>query len=84
MKVLLVLLFCIVICDARSVPHYITDEERCSARLPSGFICANVFKGFTFNVKTKKCEPFTTNLCKKPLNAFATLEECKKRNLLKD
>ncbi|EYC34647.1 hypothetical protein Y032_0001g75 [Ancylostoma ceylanicum] len=82
MKVLLVLLallFCIAMCNARSEMHIFTDEERCAKPIHSGFICENEYSRFTFNAKTKKCEQFTTKLCKEPVNSYDTLEECKRR-----
>ncbi|KAL6727490.1 hypothetical protein Aduo_009360 [Ancylostoma duodenale] len=79
MKVLLVLLFCIAICEATSERHTHSDEERCGTPIPKGKECAKEYKGFTFNINAKKCEPLTTKLCRLPLNSFDTVEECQKR-----
>ncbi|RCN36209.1 Kunitz/Bovine pancreatic trypsin inhibitor domain protein [Ancylostoma caninum] len=82
MKVFLGLFFCIAICEANlKVPQILLlpAEERCSTPIAKDKECAREYKGFTFNIKTKKCEPFTTKLCRLPLNSFNTLEECEQR-----
>ncbi|KAL6727621.1 hypothetical protein Aduo_009484 [Ancylostoma duodenale] len=79
MKALLVLLLCIAICEATSEIHIYPDEERCGTPIAKGKECAKEYKGFTFNIKAKKCEPLTTKLCKLPKNSFDTLEECKQK-----
>ncbi|RCN36210.1 Kunitz/Bovine pancreatic trypsin inhibitor domain protein [Ancylostoma caninum] len=82
MKVLLVLLFCITICKANmnTSPQQIhPDEVRCSTPIAKAEECGKEYKGFTFNIKAKKCEPFTTKLCRLPLNSFNTEEECKQK-----
>ncbi|EYC34648.1 hypothetical protein Y032_0001g76 [Ancylostoma ceylanicum] len=86
MKVLLVFLFCIAICEGTSGRHRRSserrnhsDEERCHSKIPNGEQCADEYKGFTFNINAKKCEPLTTKLCRLPLNSFDTMEECTKR-----